>query len=489
MVGDTGFPTITLNEGAYLEVQAGAQFVDPGAVAFDKVDGDISSKIKVAGDVIDTNKLGMYSLAYDVTDSNGNSAFTVNRTIAVVDTTAPDIRIIGSDIIIVEKGNTYNELGATANDNLDGDLTDSIELSGNVLTQKIGDYQINYIAVDNRGNVNNNVVRLVRVVDTKDPIIELIGGTEIQVEAGKSFLDPGAIVTDYGDGKVPSLLEISGKVNTDSLGEYILVYKAQDESGNNAERKTRKVIVADSLAPDILLTGGIEYVHEAGTDYSDPGYSAFDLRDGDLTVNVQVAGSVKGDVTGVYYVNYSVTDEAGNTSNITRTVIVGDGSPPVISLFGSDKIEILRGAAYADSGYQAVDNIDGDITSNVVVTGSVDTSTPGVYSITYSVSDKSNNNAIAKKRTVTVVADKVPPVLTIKGQKELDIKAGGSYLELGASATDNIDGDLTDSITISGAVNSNQAGVYVLTYAVSDNDGNNVNAIRTITVADSSLQL
>ena len=82
---------------------------------------------------------------------------------------------------------------------MDGDLTDTIELSGNVLTQKVGVYQIKYIAVDNRGNVNNNVVRLVKVVDTKDPIIELIGGIEMQVEAGKSFLDPGAIVTDYGD--------------------------------------------------------------------------------------------------------------------------------------------------------------------------------------------------------------------------------------------------------------------------------------------------
>ena len=66
--------------------------------------------------------------------------------------------------------------------------------------------------------------------------------------------------------------------------------------------------------------------------------------------------------------------------------------------------------------YQAIDNIDGDITENVAVTGTVDSSTPGVYNITYSVSDKSNNSAISKKRTVTVVADKVPPVLKINGQ-------------------------------------------------------------------------
>ena len=95
--------------------------------------------------MVDTNKFGIYSLAYDVTDSNGNSAFTVARTIAVVDTTAPDISVIGSDVVIVE-GDVYNELGATANDNFDGDLTDSIELSGNVLTQKVGVYQIKYIA-------------------------------------------------------------------------------------------------------------------------------------------------------------------------------------------------------------------------------------------------------------------------------------------------------------------------------------------------------
>ena len=76
-------------------------------------------------------------------------------------------------------------------------------------------------------------------------------------------------------------------------------------------------------------------------------------------------------------------------------------------------------------------------------------------------------------------------MLTINGQKELNLKAGGSYVELGASAIDNIDGDLTGSITISGTVNVNKPGVYVLNYTVNDNDGNNVNAIRTITVADS----
>ena len=138
-------------------------------------------------------------------------------------------------------------------------------------------------------------------------------------------MDPGAIVTDYGDGEMPSLLEVSGNVDINVLGEYILVYKAQDASGNNAERKTRKVIVVDSLAPDILLTGGIEYLHEAGTDYAEPGYSALDIRDGDLTANVQVTGSVKGEATGIYYVNYAVSDEAGNISNVVRTVIVGDG--------------------------------------------------------------------------------------------------------------------------------------------------------------------
>ena len=107
-------------------------------------------------------------------------------------------------------------------------------------------------------------------------------------------------------------------------GSYTLGYNVQNSFDNKAATKTRVVKVVDTLAPKIVLTGGIEYIHQVGTDYSDPGYEAIGNIDQDLTDKVQVSGSVNGNVPGVYYVMYVVSDEAGNFANITRTVIVGD---------------------------------------------------------------------------------------------------------------------------------------------------------------------
>jgi len=74
---------------------------------------------------------------------------------------------------------------------------------------------------------------------------------------------------------------------------------------------------------------------------------------------------------------------------------------PVISLIGSSSISIERGTTYSDAGATASDNIDGDITSSITTSGLVDTSTPGTYTITYSVSDAAGNST-SLSRTVIV---------------------------------------------------------------------------------------
>ncbi len=484
MVGDTGFPTISLIGDSAYKVQAGVDFIDPGATATDKVDGDLTSSIIVSGASVNTLKLGSYKLHYDVTDSNGNQAVTITRTILVVDTTPPNVTIMGAKEVILEKGDEYKELGAAAYDNVDGDLTDSLEIIGNVLTTKPGEYRIYYLSVDKLGNTSNSEFRTVQVIDTKKPVIKLLGSATIRIEAGKSYLDPGASVTDYGDGDVSERLAVSGEVNTNILGEYSLIYKASDYYGNDANWITRKVIVDDTIGPDLVLIGGSDYRHEAGSEFMEPGFSAIDLRDGDLTNDVRVSGVVNGSITGVYYLTYEVFDAAGNLSKAVRTVSVGDGTPPEIALHGEEQLEILRGGNYLDAGYAAVDNIDGDLTSKVVVDGSVNTKVPGVYNITYKVTDNAGNAAVAKKRVVTVLSDKTAPVISLGGISEQKLEAGGVYVEFGATATDNIEGNLTDDILIEGNVDVNTPGVYNLFYTVSDKDGNVGMAKRIVEIID-----
>lgn len=80
---DTTIPVIVLNGSNPLLVDQGSTFVDPGAVATDDTDGDITDKIERGGHV-DTQILGEYELTYNVKDAAGNYAQEKKRIVEVM---------------------------------------------------------------------------------------------------------------------------------------------------------------------------------------------------------------------------------------------------------------------------------------------------------------------------------------------------------------------------------------------------------------------
>ena len=88
---------------------------------------------------------------------------------------------------------------------------------------------------------------------------------------------------------------------------------------------------------------------------------------------------------------------------MTRYItVVADTTNPVISLTGGTYITIIVGASFTDPGATATDNRDGNLTSSITTTGTVNTSAAGSYSITYSVSDAAGNSA-SVRRYITVI--------------------------------------------------------------------------------------
>ncbi len=79
-----------------------------------------------------------------------------------------------------------------------------------------------------------------------------------------------------------------------------------------------------------------------------------------------------------------------------------DTTPPVIKLIGADTVSTCIGYAYIDAGATATDDVDGDITANIQTSSSVDTTTIGMYKVTYSVSDQAGNSA-QENRIVDVI--------------------------------------------------------------------------------------
>lgn len=206
-----------------------------------------------------------------------------------------------------------------------------------------------------------------------------------------------------------------------------------------------------------------------------------------LKANLLAAITAASAITNVSY--QPVVDAAVATLNAAIVtfeagVVPPDVEAPVITLLGEGTITLPFGDVYTDAGATAVDNRDGDITANIIIVNPVDINAVGTYTITYNVSDAEGNAAQQVTRTVNVV-DNTAPVITILGENPVIIELNASYTDAGATAVDNVDGNITDRIIqveTPFPVDMSVAGTYSITYRVSDLAGNVIIAKRTIRV-------
>ena len=319
------------------------------------------------------------------------------------------------------------------------------------------------------------------VVDTTPPTITVLGDNPLIVEVGAAFSDPGVTVYDQ-DGS--STYTTTGTVDTNVLGTYTLTYTAVDNSGNQAT-VSRTVNVVDTTVPVITLVGDSQVNIEVGSTYTDAGATASDNYDGDISSQIVVVNNVDVNTLGSYTVTYSVSDSSSNAaSDVTRTVNVVDQTAPTITILGDNPVTIEAGSTYTDAGATATDNYNNDVTSSITASSTVDSNTIGSYTVTYTVSDASGNQATAV-RTV-IVEDSTSPTIALIGSNPVTVEAGSTYTDAGATATDSYDGDLTSSITTTSDVNTNTVGTYTVTYTVTDSSANSATASRTVNVVDTT---
>ena len=92
---------------------------------------------------------------------------------------------------------------------------------------------------------------------------------------------------------------------------------------------------------------------------------------------------------------------------VVPVVVVPDTGAPTITLVGSSTINLEEGDSYTDAGASASDEVDGDISSSITTSGSVDASTPGTYTLTYSVSDAAGNSVELTRTIIVAVATRI----------------------------------------------------------------------------------
>ena len=483
-------PTISLI-GGDTTVECGGTFTPPTDSASDIEDGDLSGSIVVVGESVNTSVLGDHVITYDVTDSSGNNAVQVTHTVTVVDTTPPSISVIGG-AAAVECDGTFNDLGATASDSCEGSLTGSIVVDTSELnTSTPGVYLVRYNVQDSSGNSATEVTRTVTVEDTTRPVLSIIG-SNMTVECGGLFNDPGANASDSCAGNISGSVVASGVVDTSTVGVYMVTYDVQDPSGNDAISVTRNVTVQDTTSPTVtqnLFNGTLDFTLECGDSYAEPGATAFDLCGGDLSSSVVVGGdTVDTSTPSNYVVTYMATDGSGNSSNVSRTVTILDQVQPTITLNGPSVTSVVVNASYNEQGATADDDCEGDLSGSIVVGGdTVDTSTSGTYIVRYNVDDGSANSAVEVTRTVNVEAGNPPSISLVGG--DLTVECGGTFSAPTASATDIEDGSITGSIVVGGdTIDTGATGVYVITYDVTDSSGNAATQVtHTVTVEDTTV--
>ncbi len=225
-----------------------------------------------------------------------------------------ELELEGEQTITLEFGTQYAEAGAKALYYAPGGELSAVEvqvqISGQV-EQKLGSYTLTYTA--SHEGLTQTGKRTVHIVDTTPPEITLVTNPESFTQLGEAYTEEGFQAMDACDGDLTDKVireEKDGKVT----------YTVTDASGNQTQI-VREIVYGDKIPPQIYLQGSTTITMTAGAAYPEPGYTATDNCDGDITQKVTVSGLDRY-IAGTYTVVYTVTDSYGNTAQATRTVTV-----------------------------------------------------------------------------------------------------------------------------------------------------------------------
>ena len=290
---ETEAPTITLKgKNPYIMLQ-NRKYVEAGV----EITLDVHDTITTIDDVVvkgsvDTTKVGVYTITYTITDRYGKTA-SVERTVKVLD----------------PNGDEDND-GFTNEEEIEKPLEpinpDEPKGENNPLVE-----------TDPTDPEDDN-----SHPETYAPSITLNGEDLLCLEVHSEYIEKGvSIVLDPHD-TITTIddVVVTGSVDTDTLGEYILTYTITDRYGKTAS-VTRTIDVIDSQAPVINLNGNSTITLERESEYVELGASVTDNYDKDLVAII--TGSVDTNTLGTYYIRYNATDSSGNkATEVVRTVIV-----------------------------------------------------------------------------------------------------------------------------------------------------------------------
>ncbi|MDD7915889.1 Ig-like domain-containing protein [Polaribacter ponticola] len=521
VASDTEAPTITITNGAIVAHEAKTAYVDSGAVANDNCSATLTNTVN---NVPASPNLGQYTVDYTATDTAGNSV-TSSRTVNVVDTTLPIISLNSSGVLTMAVGTVYSELGATAADNYDGDISANIVVDdSNVNASVVGVYSVTYNVNDSSSNSATEVTRTVNVVDTTDPIAIANAGPIVINLNGTTTITAQDVDNGSSDNYVAGGISLSidkSSFNCNDLGNNTVTLTVTDSS-NNTSTTTIIVSVIDDVEPLNVMLINPAYVHPTGTGYVEQGFmydeeclNRTEIISSDLDVNQW----------GTYTIVYKLVDDSGNESaTITRTQVVNNTPTTNAANFTVNQdtnnhlFDVLDGDSFGPDGYKSFvisgnrstqngtlvlnnNNTPLDPTDDTV-TYSPRATYNGPDSFTYTIEDENGDSVTT---TVNIVVRPIVPtavnddVAVVKNSSNNIISVlsnddfGGNGTHSGHSLTFTNGSNSSASanggvITVSGgnilySTPNDFIGVDSFDYTITDGDGDADTATVTVTVS------
>lgn len=517
---DTTSPTINVSGGTSIQLTQGDSFTTPNATVSDNRDTGLTAEVS---GTIDTSTPGTYTLTYTATDTAGN-ATSVNVSVIVVPRlftytgTVVDARVIGATVNISDErancssgitdaegrfeincdtqpqeGSRFLSVGGT--DSLTGN--DVIDLSSPVLDDifvtPASTLNVDFIDFsvdpydqtqpDFKSNMVTHMLSISVIKDNLDAlqITETLVNDLVEapsVSAAKQILDTQGLPNNVALSLAMvshTTVSVLDEVNTDTstLADstlFVDLLSAVQSEQSDLELSTVRANITsqDLIAPVIDVTGGTEFVINTGDPFNSPQANVTDNVDNNI--GVQIDGSVDTTTPGTYILTYTATDTAGNIASQDVTIVVNylDTSAPTINLAGPSSYSITQGDDFTVPSATVSDDVDNSL--EAVISGQVDTNTPGTYTITYTATDTAGNSQSVTVDVVVNPLDVTSPVITFSEGQSFAITVGDVFDNPNPIVTDDIDSDV--SLTIDGFVDTAIPGDYTLTYTATDDAGN-----------------
>ncbi len=517
---DTTAPVINPAANALVNTEDASSWITPTATANDTEDGDISDDIKVTyykadGTVLSDEEAARTELAvvgnkvivkYNVSDEAGNAATEVTATFTANDNTAPVINPIANALVNTEDASTWTAPIATANDNIDGDISNlvvvkyfdadgTIELV-DLYAARAELYDGRSVAVKyNVSNEAGNVAEITVIFTANDNTEPVLWGIDyndliVNIEDISTWTAPVIRANDNVDGDISSKVVVtylghSGNVVDLATARAELefgievLYIVEDAAKNSTRlysfiKLNREV--EDTTAPVINPVANALVNTEDASTWTAPIATANDNKDGDISNLVEVTyykadGTTSIDLTVAraeltlgndVVVKYNVSNEAGNrATEVSATFTAFDITAPVIDPVADGTVNTEDALTWTAPIATAYDNKDGNISNDIEVKyfdadgtelADVDAARAELIAgitvvIKYNVSDTAGNAATEVSATFTAF-DITAPVIEPLYDATVETGDAATWTEPTATANDNKDGIISNLVKV-----------------------------------------